>query len=125
MKARQLALFLALAAAACGNSKAVEELVQCGPVDASTTCPSPPVTYAQIQPILEKSCVPCHDGTMKDVATMDDIWPLTTYENVAEWESLVKDVILTCTMPPADGDVPFTNAERSAIVQWVLCKVPE
>jgi len=68
--------------------------------------------------------VPCHDGTMKDVVTGEDVWPLTTYDDVAEWGSIVKNSILECTMPPADGAVPITDAERSAIVQWVLCKTP-
>jgi len=124
MRLRFLASLLALAAVGCGNSKPVEELVQCGPITASTTCPSPAPTFAQIQPIVEKSCVPCHDGTMKDVVTGEDVWPLTTYDDVAEWGSIVKNSILECTMPPADGAVPITDAERSAIVQWVLCKTP-
>jgi hypothetical protein len=123
MNARLAFCVLAFGLGACGNSRAIEELVQCGTVDASSAaCPADGgaggLTYAQVEPLIVKSCVPCHDGMMTDV------WPLTDYGDIAAWASSIKNSILDCSMPPADGGVPITNAERSALVQWVLCKTP-
>ena len=113
-----ICLVVVCAAAGCGESKPVEALVECGPVTATLTCPANVPTFAQVQPILAKSCIPCHDGNMQDV------WPLIEYDDVAAWAGPVKNDILTCTMPPADGDYPITDAERSTLVQWAICDTP-
>ncbi|HVR60749.1 MAG TPA: hypothetical protein VMU50_02570, partial [Polyangia bacterium] len=86
----------------------------CSPI-APAPCPDPPPRYADVQGTLQQRCVPCHDGTP------DAAWPLQTYVEVAEWEDVVLDDLLRCTMPPADGGITMTDEERTALVTWIGC----
>jgi len=120
MKTLTIAALLMLGAAAgCGDSKPVEALVECGPITATLSCPASTPTFAQVQPILQRSCIPCHDGNMKDV------WPLIDYDDVSAWADPIKADILTCTMPPPDDIYPITDEERSTVVQWAICGAPQ
>ncbi len=86
----------------------------CPPVDA-TACPDPPPHYADVAGILQQRCVPCHYDQP------DGPWPLENYRQVADWQDVVRDDLLLCTMPPADGGVTMTEDERLAIITWLRC----
>lgn len=85
------------------------------PPPAPTSCPSPAPHYPDIAPIIERRCVVCHSGSMEEV------WPLTDYKHLADWQDIIRDAMLACTMPPADAGFQMTTAERVAILTWVRC----
>jgi len=120
------ACLLTLAFCACSSDLTVPttgELV-CRDVDASSAACEAGVgpTYDAIRPIVAKSCLPCHDDPNPDPD--GGTWPLITYDDVAGWTSVVKEDILDCSMPPADGGVPITAKDRDLFVQWILCGAP-
>lgn len=79
------------------------------------TCSDPAVRYADVQPIIEQRCVSCHSGSNTPQ------WPLTTYQNVADWYDEVRYFVETCAMPPPAANIPITPEERNAILMWVRC----
>lgn len=81
------------------------------------TCDAGVPTFTDLQPILKARCQTCHDGTGPN-------WPLITYSHVADWQDAVRSEIVRCTMPPLDGGVVITYAEREAIFTWVRCGRP-
>ena len=84
-------------------------------VKAPTVCPDPPPHYPDVQPIINRLCVPCHAGLP------GGNWPLLQYEHVASWQDLIRAHMLACSMPPPDAGVVMTNDEREAILTWILC----
>jgi hypothetical protein len=88
-------------------------------VEAPTSCPDPPVRYADVEPIFQERCVICHVGARGGP------WPLTTYKHVSDWEREVRGVMLRCAMPPPDAGVPMTTDEREQILTWLECGRPE
>jgi uncharacterized membrane protein len=118
---------LMVAAASCSNTapRAAADAGAAGSaalvcnVSAPTVCPDPPPHYGDVSGILQARCVPCHDDTP------DAAWPLQTYEQVAEWADVVRDDLIRCTMPPADGGITIAEDERTAILTWIRCSYPE
>jgi hypothetical protein len=115
-------------AAACGDSSApepsaaaVEDAIHasCTP-DAPAVCTMPSARYAEVAPIFQKSCDPCHED---DAA--DGQWPLTQYDDVYPWASLVRQDLCSNAMPPADGGVPIAAADRLALLAWIQCGAPQ
>jgi hypothetical protein len=114
-------------ATACGDSgapepsaAAVEDAIHasCTP-DAPVVCTMPAVHYAEVAPVFQKSCDPCHED---DAA--DGQWPLTQYDDVYPWASLVRQDLCSNAMPPADGGVPIAAADRLALLAWIQCGAP-
>lgn len=92
------------------------------PVDPPVTCPTP-VRFAQVQPIFNQRCVPCHDGVTIDQNDPEKkpIWALKDFAHIAEWKDSVRGELTGCTMPPADAGSMLTVEERLAILQWLKC----
>jgi cytochrome c5 len=115
-----LVLGASLALAACGNGDAIigqtSAALSCPAVDASATCQTDGEAFDAILPILQKSCIPCHDTSAPDAA-----WPLTAYSDVEAWSGVVEGDLLKCAMPPADGGYPLTDADRLALINWMIC----
>jgi hypothetical protein len=88
-------------------------------VTAPTVCPDPPPHYPDVQPIIQRTCVPCHYGLPGGP------WPLLQYSHVADWYDVVRAMVLDCSMPPPDAGVPISDDERTAILTWILCGFPE
>lgn len=108
-------IFLALLLVGCDGSPPTSECVS---IDASTCVGTGPSYSKDVVPILNRSCnQPCHyDGT--------GVWPLTNYDDVHDWASLLYGDMATCAMPPADAGMPLvtiTTAERATIMQWIAC----
>jgi hypothetical protein len=82
-------------------------------------CPAQQPSYAtDIAPILAAKCNTCHSGKSDGGP-----WPLTEYEYIVDWQSLVVADIEYCTMPPT-GAPPLTSAEQDAILTWLVCNAP-
>jgi hypothetical protein len=90
---------------------AVEDACELNP---PATCPTPIVRFADIEPILKERCIGCHDGKGEQ-------WPLVTYNQVASWYDHVRDLMLTCAMPPKDSGIRMPAAEREKLITWVRC----
>jgi hypothetical protein len=87
---------------------------------APTTCPDPPPHYADVTPILERSCVVgCHSGEAGGP------WPLTDYDHVAGWADAIQADLLHCLMPPSDAGIPIAAEEIAEILTWIQCGAPQ
>lgn len=83
-----------------------------------TSCPEPAPRYSDVEPIIGARCLSCHDGKGAN-------WPLTTYRHVADWSLEIRNMVSSCEMPPADADIPMTDAERETILAWLKCGFPQ
>ncbi|MGO9838107.1 MAG: hypothetical protein ACLP1X_28325 [Polyangiaceae bacterium] len=107
---------------ACGNATAgsdagtIENAIRTSCQLTTPTACSTPLQYADVAPILTRSCVPCHSGDAADMA-----WPLTAYGDVAAWAPLVQYDLCTDQMPPLDGGIAITPADRLAVLDWIQC----
>ena len=82
-------------------------------------CPVPAPSYAKdIAPILDAKCNTCH------AAPDAGIWPLTNYQDVSDWQTLILSDVEYCAMPPA-GAAQLSAIEQSALLAWVVCGAPE
>lgn len=86
-------------------------------VEAPTECPTDYPLYEDIAPLIEANCVECHNG-------VGDMWPLSGYSHVADWGSLIRAVLFTCSMPPADSELFLTKEESELILTWIRCGMP-
>jgi hypothetical protein len=87
-------------------------------VVAPSACPNPAPTFADVQPIFHDSCGVCHG---KD---WTGAWPLDTYSHIADWSDVIRDELVSCSMPPADGGVMIASEERMKILSWIRCGTP-
>jgi hypothetical protein len=83
-----------------------------------TSCPTPPVYYEDITPILMERCHSCHDGKGEQ-------WPLTSYSHVTGWFNEIRAAMVTCSMPPSNAGISVPAAEREKILTWILCRMPQ
>ena len=91
-------------------------------IDASVTTESP-TYHRDIKPILDTMCVRCHsDGGVRASV------PLDSEENAVLWADVIRDQVLSRTMPPwkaTDGcreyrhDESLTEEEIERIAMWV------
>jgi len=86
------------------------------------TCPTPPSYAHDIQPLMARTCVPCHSAG--GVASDRN---LTTYKNIQRLETTVLVQVDHCLMPPADAgpDAALSLADRSELLQWFVCGSPD
>jgi hypothetical protein len=75
------------------------------------------VTYSDVKPIFDGTCTSagCHTGIG------DAPWSLKDYQDVADWQELVRADILDCSMPPPESNLRITNEDRMKILTWVRC----
>ncbi|MGC4093905.1 MAG: hypothetical protein QM756_39570 [Polyangiaceae bacterium] len=103
----------------CSPSDPDPEPMACTVMD-PTECPTPAPTYTNdVAPIIAAHCTRCHTGIGKEP------WPLGKYEDVVDWEQLIRADILDCSMPPPDSGEHVTNDERLTILTWIRCGTPE
>jgi hypothetical protein len=88
------------------------------PLTPPSACPDPKPSYADVEPIFERRCYACHDGNHM-------LWPLTTYQHVADWFGEVRAQMVACTMPPASAKSDMSVSERMQILEWIRCGYPE
>lgn len=113
-------LSVPLLALACGAGSGAK-VVDAGPglvcpLVAQKRCTLPAPRFAGIKPILDQACAGCHSSL-----DAGEPWPLTNYRDVSDWQSLVRDDLLKCTMPPLDAGVSISNDDRAALINWLDC----
>jgi hypothetical protein len=90
------------------------------PCVAATECPdaSVPSYAADIVPILDQNCIPCHSpgGT----AGFDE----TSYAKVKSQFGDMLSFVNDCQMPPSNGP-QMTVAARVALTEWLRCGAPD
>ncbi len=127
MRVPTLVLMLLLVGAACEKSPVAptdggtddDATAFVCTVTAPTVCPDPAPHYPDVQPIIQRTCVPCHNGSVGGP------WPLLQYSHVADWQDVIRAFVLDCSMPPPDAGVPISDEERTAILTWILCGFKE
>jgi hypothetical protein len=94
---------------------------------APMACPTPPVTYAKVEPIFQARCANiCHNGMTPDPTNNNiPFWSLKDYQHVSDWRDTIRQVMVDCSMPPADAGVPLTVEERWAILEFLYCGLPK
>jgi hypothetical protein len=104
----------AASAFACSSSPpATTPTAQCPPLP---SCPTPMPTYADVTPLLQQECVPCHtSNTMgKDESSYAAI--------LGQTDALLAQVG-ECLMPPA-GSPQLTSDQRALLLGWLVCGAP-
>lgn len=117
-----------LALVACGNSpppandEAVAEkaVVSLCTATMPPDCSGPTPNYADVEPILQQSCIPCHPG-----APGSEQWPLTAYADIQPWAGVIEDEMCGNLMPPLDGGIPIAETDRLTVLDWVQCGAPQ
>jgi hypothetical protein len=82
-----------------------------------TECADPKPVYADVSPIFAARCTGCHNGS-------DEMWPLSSYQHVADWFGEIRAQMIACTMPPLDSGLPMPLEERMKILEWIRCGFP-
>jgi uncharacterized membrane protein len=73
-----------------------------------------PVTFAQVQPIVEQRCATCHSGTAAPLGVR-----LETEEQItAQAEDMERQAVLTHAMPPGNA-TGMTEEERELLGAWI------
>ena len=91
----------------------------CPSIDASA-CQTPIPSYsAEIVPILDMRCNrTCHAPGVGP-------WPLTTYDDVHDWTTIIGAYVESCGMPPPDAGLgDMTQGERVTVMNWLACGAP-
>lgn len=74
----------------------------------------------QIRPLLKATCIDCHSGAEPDggltLEHLDNVKSLMKERRI--WQKIVQRVRIG-EMPPADGDVKLSDADRARFVSWV------
>ncbi len=89
----------------------------------SSLCPSPSPAYADVAPIIQTRCAPCHfpGGTEASVHLFQ------TYAEIkapgVQIDMLTQLRACPVKMPPA-GSPPLTDDELSTLVAWLYCDAP-
>jgi uncharacterized membrane protein len=120
------AVLTLLAIAACAKDPRVavtpgDEVVSpsmCSVLSSTCSTATPPSYQNVVAPIIRERCASCHTGI--DNAP----WALDNWADVAEWSDLIATSIDSCSMPPADAGVPFTEREREQVRTWAICGAP-
>lgn len=113
-------LGLPLLALACGATPG-PKVVDAGPalvcpLVAPKSCTLPAPTFAGIKPILDQACASCHSSL-----DAGEPWPLTNYDDLSAWRTLVRDDLLNCTMPPLDAGIRLNSDDRAVLLNWLDC----
>ncbi len=78
----------------------------------------------EIEPILEKTCYPCHGpDKQKGDFRIDTLNPNLVEGGDELWWLDVMDVVANGEMPPDDADVSIADEERGFIVDWLTNEV--
>lgn len=86
-------------------------LLGCDDVETLTAHRTVPaqVGWADVQPVLQRSCVPCHQGAME--LTFPD--SATAMSHAAASAAAVRDGWM-----PTAGSVPFSQTDREILLRW-------
>lgn len=114
---------LAWLAVGCGaGGSPAGTTVDCKPglptTDACAT--SAPSYTAEIAPLVQERCLGCHFTGNPNSTVV-----LTTQAQLNRQTQLVETQVYRCDMPPVDdGGIPLTDAQRTLLLQWLVCGAP-
>jgi uncharacterized membrane protein len=83
------------------------------PDEARTTL-SAPVSFAQIQPVIEARCAKCHSGASAPLGIRFE----TEDEIEARADDIERQAVMTRAMPPGNA-TGMTDAERELLAAWI------
>jgi uncharacterized membrane protein len=83
------------------------------PDEAKTTL-SAPVSFAQIQPVIEARCAKCHSGASAPLGIRFE----TEDEIEARADDIERQAVMTRAMPPGNA-TGMTDAERELLAAWI------
>jgi hypothetical protein len=94
------------------------------PEEVPVVCPTPKVTFANVQSIFQARCVSaCHNGVTPDPTRPGEtLWPLIDPAHILDWEDTVRGLVGDCSMPPQDAGIPMTIEERRAMLEFLRCE---
>ena len=70
-----------------------------------------------VLPVLNTECnATCHAPGARQ-------WELADWNDVSDWQSLIKLDLEDCAMPPVDAGT-YPNADRQLILDWIACGSP-
>jgi uncharacterized membrane protein len=78
---------------------------------------SAPVSFAQIQPIVEQRCATCHSGASAPLGVRLE----TEQEITARAEDIERQAVLTRAMPPGNA-TGMTDEERELLGAWIASR---
>jgi hypothetical protein len=85
------------------------------------TCPSPPPSWStDVQPIVDRSCAPCHFPPAIPAQKHN----FSSYAGIYSQRGSVLGAVSTgemCRMPAAGGNVPLSLADREKLLAWLVC----
>ncbi len=85
-----------------------------------SACPSPsPSWVADVQPIVEERCYPCHGPGGVEQSVLD----FTNYQGFNMAKTTVDVEIYHCAMPPPDAGAA-TPEEQLTVLTWIVCGAP-
>jgi hypothetical protein len=130
------ALVLGVTAACSGSSSSGDTdggSESCPPIP-SLECASQskaPTYTADVAPIIQDRCAPCHFAG----GIADAIVDLSTYSGVDNASMSMLDELTDCAMPPVNGNSQFgiaagtvpglTEEQLTTLVQWIECQMPK
>lgn len=96
---------------------------------ALTACggePDEPVTYCDVEPIFEQSCVRCHHKDPDFGAPMS----LENYADVNIHQAMIKSVVSSGFMPYTMSAIqppvePLSSTEKNMIIDWIDSGAPD
>ena len=97
-------------------------LARNAPIPIPSVASGPPVTFAQVQFILQTRCVPCHSDQPSIVSNPPAPAGVRfgTLEEVTLWKERIKArVVVTRTMP-LNNRTEMTDDERATLGQWLV-----
>jgi len=111
--------FALLLAASCSDAgKGRDSMPRECHAERVTECPEPAPVFADVAPIFRNVCASCH-------ALPGGPWPLEDHTDIADWQDVIRDDLLTCAMPPPDAGVSLRDQDRQLILTWIRCGSPE
>ena len=118
------ALLSSAAVVGCSTSS-TEPPGATGTTAGATACPvapgcpdgGAPSYQADILPIFQEACIPCHSPNGS--AGFDE----TSYTEIHDQLSPILSQVNACMMPPLNGP-PLSAAERVALTGWLKCGAP-
>lgn len=89
--------------------------------DLPAACPAPaPSFQAQVAPLLAARCGGCHVA-----GGVAPTHRFGSWAQVYPQRTALLTQTYSCLMPPLDGGLALTAAERSLLFGWLVCGAPE
>jgi uncharacterized membrane protein len=89
------------------------------PPDTAPAAGAPTVTYAQVEPIVQQRCAPCHSTNPTLATAPPKGIVLETADQVRAQAALIKSVAVDSHVMPLGNATHMTDAERKLLGAWI------